>query len=58
MSSRLFYNTSNGHMCIEATGDITAKSGKRFSRVQFNFNGDGSVCTGINSSTGQWEPFK
>lgn len=45
-------------MCIEATGNITAKSGKRFSRVQLNFNGDGSVCTGINSSTGQWEPFK
>ncbi len=45
-------------MCLEFTGDVTASSGKQFSRIQINANGDGTVCTGMNKTTGRWEPFK
>lgn len=57
-SARCYYNPDNNAFCQEVEGRIIAASGKTFSKLQVLTNGTGSRCVGLNTQSGQWEPFQ
>ena len=57
-SARCYYNPDNNAFCQEVEGRIIAASGKAFSKLQVLTNGTGSRCVGLNTQSGQWEPFQ